>query len=254
MRSYFEKFGDVEDCVVMKDPSTNRSRGFGFLTFRDPRSVDEVLQLEHTLDGKIIDPKRAIPREEQDRTEKIFVGGVPPDVTEDDFRNYFGRFGKVVDATLMTDRETGRPRGFGFITFESSDGVDKAMAKQGGGELELAGKQVEVKRAMPKHRIQSHSSGSSYSTRGSTSFGGMLDTRASHFGPERTRGTVSSARAGPSGAAVGRYPYAINPAYARFMSGDERYGGGRIASYGYPVGYAAGYGYPVDGSSATGYG
>ena len=54
MRTYFEKFGEVDDCVVMKDPSTSRSRGFGFLTFRDPRSVDEVLQLEHTLDGKIV--------------------------------------------------------------------------------------------------------------------------------------------------------------------------------------------------------
>ncbi|KAJ3051724.1 hypothetical protein HK097_007252 [Rhizophlyctis rosea] len=55
LRKYFEKFGDVEDCVVMKDSSTNRSRGFGFLTFRETRSVEEVLQLEHTLDGKIID-------------------------------------------------------------------------------------------------------------------------------------------------------------------------------------------------------
>ncbi|KAI9098582.1 hypothetical protein DFS34DRAFT_579964, partial [Phlyctochytrium arcticum] len=121
MRAYFEKFGEVDDCVVMKDPATSRSRGFGFLTFRDPASVDEVVQLEHTLDGKIIDPKRAIPREEQDKTEKIFVGGVGSDVTEDQFREYFTQFGKVIDATLMIDRETGRPRGFGFITFENSD-------------------------------------------------------------------------------------------------------------------------------------
>ncbi|KAJ3037313.1 hypothetical protein HDV00_001808 [Rhizophlyctis rosea] len=272
MRAYFEKFGEVDDCVVMKDPATNRSRGFGFLTFRDSRSVDEVLQLEHTLDGKIIDPKRAIPREEQERTEKIFVGGVAADVTEDNFRDYFTRFGKVVDATLMTDRETGRPRGFGFITFENSDGVDKAMAKQSLGELEINGKTVEVKRAMPKHRIQSTSS-ASYGRGGTSSnsgFGGMVDTRTSNFGPIRSRLGGASGGGGPADtrSGGGRYgPYAMNPAYAaRFAGGaggssssgggEDRFGGGgggRFQAYGYPVGAygAAGY-YPMEGYGSYG--
>lgn len=61
MRLYFEKFGEVEDCVVMKDPVTGRSRGFGFLTFKDPRSVEEVVQLEHTLDGKIVSREHSPP-------------------------------------------------------------------------------------------------------------------------------------------------------------------------------------------------
>ncbi|KAJ3031442.1 hypothetical protein HK097_005461 [Rhizophlyctis rosea] len=144
----------------------------------------------------------SVPTEKQDRTEKIFVGGVPSDTTKDEFRNYFGHFGKVVDARLIADRGTGRARGFGFITYEGSDGVDRAMAKQAGdgGRLEFAGQQVEVKPAMPKHRIQSHSCGSSaYSIHGSTSFGGIPHPGASHFGP------VSSARAGPRSAAAGQY-------------------------------------------------
>ncbi|CAG8503029.1 3381_t:CDS:2 [Racocetra fulgida] len=125
----------------MRDPNTSRSRGFGFLTFVDPSVVNTVLVKEHQLDGKIvsgqlryldfiIDPKRAIPREEQEKTEKIFVGGIAPEVTEEEFKEYFSQFGHVIDATLMVDRDTGRPRGFGFITFDSSEPVEKAMNRQ----------------------------------------------------------------------------------------------------------------------------
>lgn len=49
------------------------------------------------------------------------------------------QFGKVIDATLMTDRESGRPRGFGFITFENSDGVEEALRHP---NLEIKGKPV----------------------------------------------------------------------------------------------------------------
>lgn len=93
----------------------------------------------HPFPNPQIDPKRAIPREEQDKTEKIFVGGIAPEVTEDEFKDYFGQFGHVIDATLMTDRETGRPRGFGFITFESDKGVEEAMKRT---DLAIRDKQV----------------------------------------------------------------------------------------------------------------
>lgn len=42
--------------MVMKDPMTNKSRGFGFLTFLDPRNVDAVLKEDHHLDGKMVTP------------------------------------------------------------------------------------------------------------------------------------------------------------------------------------------------------
>jgi RNA-binding protein Musashi len=54
-----------------------------------------------------IDPKRAIPRDEQDKTSKIFVGGIGQDVVEEEFKEYFEQFGTVLDATLMMDKETG---------------------------------------------------------------------------------------------------------------------------------------------------
>jgi len=143
LKEYFSQFGEVTECTVMRDGPTGRSRGFGFLTFKDPKTVNVVMVKEHYLDGKIvciqlaiyvckltrkkIDPKRAIPRDEQEKTSKIFVGGVSQEATEQDFREYFMQFGRVLDATLMIDKDTGRPRGFGFVTFDSETAVENAL-------------------------------------------------------------------------------------------------------------------------------
>ncbi|KAF2202219.1 hypothetical protein GQ43DRAFT_5849 [Delitschia confertaspora ATCC 74209] len=150
LKDYFSQFGEVSECTVMRDSATGRSRGFGFLTFKDPKCVNIVMVKEHYLDGKIIDPKRAIPREEQERTSKIFVGGVSQEATEQDFKNFFKQFGRVVDATLMMDKDTGRPRGFGFVTFDGDAAVDATLQ----GPLEILGKPIEVKRAQPRGNME----------------------------------------------------------------------------------------------------
>ncbi|EDM05638.1 similar to RNA-binding protein Musashi2-S (predicted), isoform CRA_c [Rattus norvegicus] len=102
--------------MVMRDPTTKRSRGFGFVTFADPASVDKVLgQPHHELDSKTIDPKVAFPRRAQPkmvtRTKKIFVGGLSANTVVEDVKQYFEQFGKVEDAMLMFDKTTNRHRG-----------------------------------------------------------------------------------------------------------------------------------------------
>lgn len=54
LRKYFEEFGEVSECTVMRDGNSGRSRGFGFLTFKDPKCVNIVMVKEHFLDGKIV--------------------------------------------------------------------------------------------------------------------------------------------------------------------------------------------------------
>lgn len=64
--AYFSQFGQVIDCVVMKNSGTNRSRGFGFVTFADPSNIESVLsRCPHSLDGRTIDPKACNPRSMQ---------------------------------------------------------------------------------------------------------------------------------------------------------------------------------------------
>ncbi|KAJ6007970.1 hypothetical protein N7540_011946 [Penicillium herquei] len=155
LRDYFSQFGEVQECTVMRDSATGRSRGFGFLTFRDAKTVNTVMVKEHYLDGKIIDPKRAIPRDEQEKTSKIFVGGVSQEATEQDFKHFFMQFGRVVDATLMIDKDTGRPRGFGFVTFDSETAVENALSRP----LEILGKTIEVKKAQPRGNLRDEDRG-----------------------------------------------------------------------------------------------
>ena len=54
LRAYFEQFGEITECTVMRENQTGRSRGFGFLTFKDPKCVNAVMVKEHILDGKIV--------------------------------------------------------------------------------------------------------------------------------------------------------------------------------------------------------
>ncbi|CAA7387922.1 unnamed protein product [Spirodela intermedia] len=163
LRDYFRNFGEVVEAVIMKDRTTGRARGFGFVVFADPAVAESVLMEKHTIDGRIVEAKKAVPRDDQQIinrnngsiqgspghgfTKKIFVGGLPSTVTEADFRRYFEKFGTITDAVVMYDHNTQRPRGFGFITYESEDAVDKVLFKT---FHELNGKMVEVKKAVPK--------------------------------------------------------------------------------------------------------
>jgi len=54
MKDYFSQYGEVLECTVMRDGVSGRSRGFGFLTFKDPKVVNTVMVKEHLLDGKLV--------------------------------------------------------------------------------------------------------------------------------------------------------------------------------------------------------
>ena len=132
-----------------------------------------------------IDPKRAIPREEQERTSKIFVGGVSQEATEQDFKHFFMQFGRVIDATLMMDKDTGRPRGFGFVTFDGDAAVDATLA----GPLEILGKPIEVKRAQPRGNLRDGEEEKKFGRRGGsdTKFNGRSDSQSGNFDSQQNQ-------------------------------------------------------------------
>ncbi|KAI3380840.1 hypothetical protein SNEBB_002363 [Seison nebaliae] len=154
LRSHFEKYGSLVDCVVMKDSHTKRSRGFGFVTYSRSTMVDALMKSRpHIIDGREVEPKRAMPREESGRPEvqmtvkKLFIGGIKEGISEEDLRQYFNQYGEILDCVLMTDKETRKPRGFGFVTYSDYDPVDKIILEK---HHRIKSIDLDVKKAIPK--------------------------------------------------------------------------------------------------------
>lgn len=77
---------------------------------------------------------------------KLYVGNLPFSATEDEVRELFEEHGTVESVALITDRETGRPRGFGFV--EMSDGFEEAMSVLDG--KDMGGRSLTVNEARPR--------------------------------------------------------------------------------------------------------
>ena len=75
---------------------------------------------------------------------KIYVGNLSYDTTSDGVQDYFTQYGDIADVKLIMDRETGRSRGFAFITYSDSQGAEAALAADGS---ELDGKNLRVNMA-----------------------------------------------------------------------------------------------------------
>ncbi|MDJ0974316.1 MAG: RNA-binding protein [Planctomycetota bacterium] len=79
---------------------------------------------------------------------KLYVGNLPFSANEDEVRGAFEQFGTVVGVTLVMDRETGRPRGFGFVEFASQEEAQAAI--QGLDGQDFGGRTLRVNEAKPR--------------------------------------------------------------------------------------------------------
>jgi RNA recognition motif-containing protein len=79
---------------------------------------------------------------------KLFVGGLSWDTTDDGLRQAFASYGEITEAKVITDRDTGRSRGFGFVTFSQDDNAKTAISKMDGTSLD--GKTIKVNEAQEK--------------------------------------------------------------------------------------------------------
>ncbi|XP_067992780.1 LOW QUALITY PROTEIN: heterogeneous nuclear ribonucleoprotein A1, partial [Melanerpes formicivorus] len=245
LRSHFEQWGTLTDCVVMRDPNTKRSRGFGFVTYSSVEEVDAAMNARpHKVDGRVVEPKRAVSREDSQRpgahltVKKIFVGGIKEDTEEHHLRDYFGQYGKIEVIEIMTDRGSGKKRGFAFVTFDDHDSVDKIVIQK---YHTVNGHNCEVRKALSKQEMAS-ASASQRGRSGSGNFGGGRGggfggndnfNRGGNFGG---RGGFGGSRAGAYGGGDGYNGFG-NDGYGGsgpgYSGGNRGYGGGSSSYDGY---------------------
>jgi RNA-binding protein Musashi len=114
----FAKYGQIVDSIVMKNQQTGQSRGFGFVTFKEPASAHKAMQQPNKVDNKTVDVKFCNPRTSQPPPQppyqqghapfqarmapppttdfcKVFVGGLPYGVHDDEIKQFFSRYGPV---------------------------------------------------------------------------------------------------------------------------------------------------------------
>ncbi|KAL3310476.1 hypothetical protein Ciccas_010958 [Cichlidogyrus casuarinus] len=158
LREYYGQFGDLVDAVVMVHKGTNRSRGFGFVTFSDPSMVDQAQSARpHRIKDRVVEAKRATPREESgapnshDTTKKLFVGGLKKEITEAQLKEYFGQYGTIEKVDIIKN-SNGDLRGFAFISYEDYDSVDKAVLMR---PHTIGGFKLDCKKGISKESMRS---------------------------------------------------------------------------------------------------
>ncbi|XP_057290598.1 heterogeneous nuclear ribonucleoprotein 87F-like [Hydractinia symbiolongicarpus] len=158
--NYFSSFGNMLDKVIIQDPHTKTSRGFGFITYDQSDCVEAVFQARpHVLDGKTLDVKRAMPREYNTATAhskvtKLFIGGIGPDLTPEELQQYIENrhptsIGTVNSIDFLKDRETNKNKGFGFLECSSTDFADRLTISEN--SFTLKDRQMSLKKAEPKN-------------------------------------------------------------------------------------------------------
>ncbi|OEL13651.1 UBP1-associated protein 2B [Dichanthelium oligosanthes] len=163
LRSAFTRFGELEDCRVISDKQSGRSKGYGFVLFRSRRSALRALrrpQLQiggrlafchlaasgpappasqsqnpssnantnsNSNSGTTTNASGSSSSQPDNMPRKIFVGNVHADVDVDRLYEYFSQFGEIEEGPLGFDKNTGKPKGFALFVYKSVDSARRAL-------------------------------------------------------------------------------------------------------------------------------
>ncbi|XP_030550207.2 UBP1-associated protein 2C-like isoform X2 [Rhodamnia argentea] len=135
LRSLFSVYGEIEEAVVVLDKATNKSKGYGFVTFKH---VDGALRAlrepSKKIDGRVAVTQLAAagnagsnvnPVDVSNR--KIYVGNVPIDMPSDKLLSHFSVYGEIEEGPLGFDKLTGKSRGFALFVYKTMEGAQAAL-------------------------------------------------------------------------------------------------------------------------------
>ncbi|KAJ2906495.1 hypothetical protein MKZ38_001476 [Zalerion maritima] len=154
----FAAFGNILSCKVAQDEN-GISKGYGFVHYETDESA--FTAIKH-VNGMLLNEKKVyvghhIPKKDrQSKFEEmkanftnVYVKNISPEVSDDDFRELFEKYGDVTSSSLARDQESGKSRGFGFVNFTTHEAAAKAVEELNG--KDFRGQELYVGRAQKKH-------------------------------------------------------------------------------------------------------
>ena len=160
----FAECGEIVDARVQTDRNSGRSRGFAYVTFASEEGVEAALKLEgKEINGRAVKIDKSTSKSPQEKREgrakafgdtpsepsaTLFVGGLSWDATEDMVWESFSEYGEIKSVRLPTDRESGRPKGFGYVEFSDIETATKAYEGLNGAEI--AGRAIRLDYSTPR--------------------------------------------------------------------------------------------------------
>lgn len=170
LEEFFSSVGKVRDVRLITCNKTKRFKGIAYIEFRDPESVALALGLsgqrllgipisvQHTQAEKnrLANAPPPTPPKAIVGPMRLYVGSLHFNITEDMLRGIFEPFGKIDNIQLIMDSDTGRSKGYGFITFHNADDAKKALEQLNG--FELAGRPMKVGNVTERLDVTTHAS------------------------------------------------------------------------------------------------
>ncbi|KAG8388907.1 hypothetical protein BUALT_Bualt02G0174100 [Buddleja alternifolia] len=166
--SVFGKYGEIEDCKVVKDKNSGKSKGYGFIMFKHRKGARRALkQPQKTIDGRTTSCQLAsagpvqtpapaamatvsTPPASEYTQRKIYVSNVSAEVDTKKLVEFFSKFGEIEEGPLGLDKQTGKPRGFCLFVYKSLESAKKALEEP---HRDFEGQMLHCQKAVdgPKH-------------------------------------------------------------------------------------------------------
>jgi polyadenylate-binding protein len=154
----FAAFGNILSCKVAQDEFGN-SKGYGFVHYETAEAATNAIK---HVNGMLLNDKKVfvghhIPKKDrQSKFEEmkanftnVYVKNLEAEVTDEDFRKIFEKYGDITSATISRDSDTGKSRGFGFVNFTTHEAAAAAVDELN--DTDYKGQKLYVGRAQKKH-------------------------------------------------------------------------------------------------------
>ncbi|XXG61302.1 hypothetical protein AAC387_Pa04g2996 [Persea americana] len=181
IRSFFSQYGEIEDCNVVVDKASGKSKGYGFLLFKHRRSAQKALkEPQKKIDSRMtacqlasagpVNPSSQPQPQQQHHQQqqhqfnqnqetlarKIYVGNVNPEIPAAKLVSFFSKYGEIEEGPLGFDRQTGKSKGFALFIYKTVEGARKALEEP---NKILDGHQLYCQKATDNNKLKTTAAG-----------------------------------------------------------------------------------------------